>query len=519
MTKLTRQDQKEYQEWLELCERIRNQTNEIPDETTSQQRKRIARLTDNFTEFCRFYLSHYMDAKFGWFHNKAAKDIKDDPNFFGVLEWPREHAKSVFIDVLMPLFLKARGELDGVLLGSSTEKKANGLLGDLQADLISNQKFIHDYGDQATIGNWQSGYFSTTDGLGFWAYGRGQSPRGARKAAKRPNLGIIDDIDDKDLVKNEERVNEVFDWIIEDFYGGLSILGGRFMMAGNRIHKKSVLAKMVGDIEPGDPKNQGIYHLKVYAFETHKHTKADSDTGKPAWKERYTKERLLKKMAPMTYRAVRREYFHEHIEDGIIFKNQWIQWAKPLPLKSYNSLILYADPSFKDTKHSDYKALVLAGTNGKRIDVLWAWVRQASVMAMVQAFYDQYEEYENYAKYYIEANMLQDLLLDEFEQEGDNRGYQMPIRPDRRQKPDKVTRIENISPLFERGFVRFNENERKNPDMQTLIQQILGFGGGAHDDGPDALEGAISLLQKKGRGKQLQPRAGKYRKNQRRTAQ
>lgn len=509
---MTRADQKEYKQWLELCDRIRSQTTCIKKETTIQQSKRKAELQGNFVQFCEYYFPHYLDSKFGWFHKKAAKAITGDDNIFCILEWPREHAKSVFANLMMPLFLYARGEITGMVVASANETKAKTLLADIQAEFESNQLFISDYGNLTSLGDWQTGHFTTTEGIGFWAFGRGQSPRGIRKAAKRPNYAVIDDIDDKVICKNEKRVKEAVDWVLEDLYGALGIKGSRVIVAGNRIHKKSILAHLVGDIEPKDPKREGITHIKVYAIETQRHAKSDPQNGRPAWKERYTIKQLVEKMTVMGYRASRREYFHEHIEEGNVFRNEWIHWVKPKNINNYDHVILYTDPSFKETKKNDYKATVVIGKHGNHLDVLYAWVRQASISSMVKVHYDKYEEMESHAQYYMEANFMQDLLLDDFTTEGKARGYQMPIRGDKRNKPNKYSRIENLSPLFERGLIRFNERERKNPDMQTLIQQLLGFPD-AHDDGPDAMEGGIFLLQGRGRASAIHPRTGRYRKN------
>lgn len=73
----------------------------------------------------------------------------------------------------------------------------------------------------------------------------------------------------------------------------------------------------------------------------------------------------------------------------------------------------------------------------------------------------------------IEANFLQDTLLDDFEEEGNLRGYQLPIQADKRKKPDKFQRIEAVSPLWERGFVFYNEDLQNDPDMLAGIEQTL----------------------------------------------
>ncbi len=520
-SKLSTTERREYQEWLDLCEHIRSQT-EIPlHETDGQREARKARLRSSFTEFCKFYFPHYFDrdddgnvlSDFGWFHRKAAKEIIADKACFAILEWAREHAKSVFANVMMPLYLYATGELEGMVVASANEDKAITLLSDVQAELEANKRYLADYGHKVHHGNWQEGSFSTSDGIGFWAFGRGQSPRGIRKAAKRPNYAVVDDIDDKVIVRNDQRVKEAVAWVMEDLYGALPIKGSRLVVAGNRIHKKSILAHLVGNVEPGDPKRKGITHIIVYAIENPKtHGKADAQHGQPAWKERYTLAQLTAKMEIMGHYSARREYFHEHHEEGLIFKNEWVHWEKALPLAKYDAIVVYTDGSLKETKNSDYKAVVMLGKHGKYVDVVRAWVRQATISAMVKVNYDYWEDAGSGALYYIEENALQPDMMDEFEAEGEARECgQMPIRADKRSKPNKEMRIENLSPLMERGLLRFNEAERQSPDMQVLVQQFLGFPY-SHDDGPDAVEGGNHYLQRIVRSSNFKPRMGKYKR-------
>jgi predicted phage terminase large subunit-like protein len=111
----------------------------------------------------------------------------------------------------------------------------------------------------------------------------------------------------------------------------------------------------------------------------------------------------------------------------------------------------------------------------------------------------------------MEANFMQDIILDEFKREGESRGYQLPIIPDKRKKPDKFQRIEAISPLWERGFVFYNETKKDDPDTVVALEQTLAFqkGMSGHDDAPDADEGAIYLLQKRTRTTSFTPTIGR----------
>ena len=481
------------------------------NENASDRSARKARLRGDFSAFCKYYFEKQCSAPFGYFHTEAATAILQDPNIFAVLEWPREHAKSVFADIMLPLYLYANGELSGLIIVSANEDKAVGLLSDIQAQFTSNQRWISDYGELQNAGDWKSGNFSTKDGIGFWAFGNGQSPRGVRKSEKRPNLIIVDDIDTAERCRNIARVRESVNWILEDLYPCMGLKQGRLIISGNRIHQAGILAHMVGDVRPDDLKREGVWHSKVFALENAE-TREMDETGTPAWSERYTRDEVMNRMRKMGYRASRREYFHQHIEDGIVFSNDWIEFEPERAVSEFSEIVVYGDPSFKNTKASDFKAIVAVGRakEGGKMHVIRAWVRQASIASMVAEFYGWYDRFGQNAAYYIEANMLQDLLFDdEFRRQGDDKGLQLPIRQDKRAKPDKFTRIENLTPLFERGQVVFSENQRGNHDMQTLIQQILAFPTG-HDDGPDALEGAISLLQTYHRPANFQSRSGRY---------
>jgi hypothetical protein len=529
-------DDKAYKAWLDSCARINAATSQVLEavinETQSQREQRIKDLLkpQNFEKFCKYYFPHYIDADFAWFHRKAAKEILTREDLLAALEWPREHAKSVFVDVFIPMFLKATGWLTGMILASETDTKAAVLLGDLQAELMENRRFISDFGSQRTIGNWTEGHFTTTDGVGFWSFGLGQNPAGVRSAAKRPNYCVVDDAANKRRAKNQERVKEDVDWVLGTLLGCLAIKGSKMIFANNRTCKDDLMAHLVGDINEGDPIREGLIHIKVFATEdpkTHKMLLID-EGGVPAWRERYKIEHLRKRMASMGYRNAMRNFYHIDIKDGEIFKEEDLPWVECLALDKYDALITYNDPSYKDSKTSDTKAIVLIGKIGSYYDILWAWVRVASRKSMVKAHYliddivknrqsdpaIKYGKAENNCPHYMEASFIQeDLFMSEYKAEGERRNLQLRIRSDKRKKPDKAGRIEDLSPIAESGCLRFNKAKQKDPDMITLRDQFLAFPNG-HDDGPDSVEGGIYLLNKKHstNGRERKVRTGKYRR-------
>lgn len=515
---MTPREQKDWQAYLESKKRILSGTSAPVAEPVDAQRKRVAELLGNFEKFCQYYFPHYMSAPFAYFHKRDVKAIVKNKTFFGVLEWPRAHAKSVIMDVFVTLYLKALGELNGVILTSNNKDKAMMLLLDCQAELEANERYIADFGKQVTYGDWEAQSFATQDGIGFWAYGRGQSPRGTRKAAKRPNLIIVDDIDDKEICRNKDRVTEAVDWILEDLLGCFDLKGGRFVMVGNRIHKDSILAHMVGDVEEGQHPKEHIYHSKVFALENPKTHKEDqSEMGVPAWKENYTRADVDARMKAMGYRAAQREFFHRHIQEGKMFKREWIKWDNLPPFSRYQHVITYCDPSYKDTKKNDFKAIMAIGRLGNQYHIIGAWVVQGSIQSMVQAHYDMDRNLKAAGAatvyHYMEANFIQEMHLDEYVKASETNGMMLPIHPDKRQKPNKLARIENMTPLFERGLITLDKKLQNDRHINAFIDQLLSFPAG-HDDAPDALEGAIYVSNAK-IITQIPNLAGGRRRNQR----
>jgi hypothetical protein len=495
--------------WEVHTENIQTNTAVNPHETKAEQLARIKRARRDYDYFTEYYFPHWCkdektdriipNAKF---HNRAAKKILANRNLKAVFMWARGHAKSTHMDVFIPLWLKCQEvrQINVMVLVGKSADNAKTLISDIQAELQHNQRYIHDFGIQFKEGNWADGQFVTEDGTAFFARGRGQSPRGLRYRDKRPDYIVIDDLDDDELCQNESRVRRLTDWVRESLFGTLGAKGGRFIMVGNNIHKNSVLSRIAAI--------ENVWLDRVNALDAN---------GAPAWKEFWTKESLEEKRVFMGYRAFEKEYMNNPITEGTVFKNDWIQWKKIHPLHKYDYLIAYCDPSFKSSTKNDYKAIKFWGKIGTELHNIKNFVRQCSISEMVRWFYDLHESIPEdvICDYFIEANFLQDIILDEFEAEGNLRGYQLPIRADKRKKPDKFQRIESVSPLWERGFVWYNEALKNDKDTNAGIEQLLALekGSNTHDDAPDADEGAIYILQKRTRTEAFVPLFGKRKHN------
>lgn len=497
---------KAQERWKQHCETVQAATAVNINETQAQRLARIRHLRTDYAAFVDYYFPHWtINPETGKatpcapFHVSAANKILKDRNLKAAFQWHRGAAKSTNMDVFVPMWLMAQEhrEINVMVLVGKSEDNAKTLLGDIQAELQYNQRYIHDFGEQYNVGTWEEGEFVTRSEVAFFARGRGQSPRGLRYRSHRPDYVIIDDLDDDELVESPARVTKLFDWVRSALFGTLDGGRGRFIMVGNLIAKNSVLAKWC------DIKSVHVTTVNIY----------DSKGG-ISWASKWTPQEVKDIENVVGYRAFQKEYMNNPIIEGAIFRNEWIRWGKRPAWSKFSELVLYIDPSFKGSIKNDYKAAKLWGKAGTMLYHLRAFVRQSSVAEMVRWCYDLYEwtrEQGISVRWYMEANFMQDTILDEFRREGELRSYQLPITGDKRKKPDKFQRVEAISPLWERGFVVYDETQKDDPDMLAGIDQTLAFEKGmrGHDDAPDADEGAIWLLQRDTRAKSFNPSFGR----------
>lgn len=502
------------QDYDKHCLRIAKSTSINIHETPAEKTQRIKLLEADYIHWFEYYFPNYAKKKSAWFHAKLAKLIIENKRLRLLAEMFRSAGKSVHIDMGIPLYLYlVLGDLHFMLLVGETEPKAKKLLSSIQAQLQFNNRIKNDYGEKFSAGNWADGDFSTTDGVRFMSLGFGQNPRGARQEASRPDYIVVDDVDSKKSVNNDRIMRQAIDFITEDIWGCFDAddtATERFVYANNNFHKKSITNR-----------------LKLYFKEVMENEKMQDEEGEtlefqwanvkfeilsvsavknlenftPEWPEKTSAEYWKKKFKSMPYRSFMREYMHTHIEDGAIFKYEDILYKPALPLRQYTDLCFYGDLSYKE--NADYKALILVGMHGKEYHILLAYMQQKSRAHCAQWLYDQYEQFSLdrfNIRYMIEGLFAMDEFVNDFDMEGEKRGYYIPVVADKRTKADKYDRIESLSGFFERQNVFFN-TEQLNADMKVLIDQFLAFekGSQAHDDGPDAVHGAFKWLSGRNR--------------------
>jgi len=478
-------------------------------ESAGDKRKRIAYLLSDYEAFCNYYYHEYAYAPMGWFQKEYPVEVFNNPNNIYEEQWSRGFAKSTHYGLFLPSFIKFNGQLTGMMIGSLNETLASERLADLQANLMANPRIINDFGEQYSYGNWEDGAFKTKDDCGFYAFGKKQSPRGTRFKWKRPNYGVVDDLNEARQLKNDAIAQEDKRWVLDELKPALWTRRWWLVIAQNKFHDNSVTALLEEDEEI-----ETIVHRVDIRDENEKTN----------WPENpdFTDEAIAD-LEKTEGGGFTRERMNTPFEEGADFKREWLDhWVDPLPLVDYDSRIIhYLDPSYKSTKKSDYKFWVLLGKKGLKYDILDAWGQKTTSKNMWEHAFAVDEEQEDYSliDHCMEANFIQEEVhkkeLDMVEEE---QGRALRLQYDRRAKGDKHERIMTLQPLFQRGLIRFNIHKKADVGMKLLRSQILGFEQGSYinDDGPDALEGAVWMCDRSTKRSSNKTRSGKMRKNKNR---
>ena len=156
-------------------------------------------------------------------------------------------------------------------------------------------------------------------------------------------------------------------------------------------------------------------------------------------------------------------------------------------------VVSFFDPSLETGAGADYKAVVTVGLDPREMVfyVMDAFIQKITLEQTLRAIFNRHQTYA-YRLLGVEDNLFQRLLLKEFDRLGQERGLLLPLKGVTH-RVAKETRVAGLSPLLERGRIRFI---RGHSDQELLVEQLLYFPSRTlHDDGPDALEGAVRLAQ------------------------
>lgn len=479
--------------YLRESKRIRELTaKSMIKETPEEQKRRIKRLLlpKNYNKFFDYYFGigsglPLADAPSADFHLSSYLKVFKDPFIVQQRRWYRGAAKSIHTNVGNVLHLKENQELFFALLIGQTEGNAKILLSDLQMHLENNQRIIEDFGPQVTYGNWSDGEFQTTDGKSFKALGLNQPFRGLRFGAHRPDFASVDDCEDRKRAKNVELTQEYGEKITGDLVKAFHLRRGRLIMPNNYIVKDGLMDFVAN-------KFKGSKHLHIDV------QNLSDEHGNPTWYQRLSKEDVIDINAKTDYYTSQREDYNNPIEEGKLFKPDWIQWADVHGNRTkWNGILCHWDLSYK--KQGDYKAAAILGFGFGKIHVLDVFCRKCDLSDAVSWHFDKMIEYTARGlppiAFFDATAAQEEVFLPVFQAESKRRKFDSAPLP-AHVSTDKHLRIEaTLTDVFFNKLLVWDKRLKDTEDMKNALNQILSFEKNtkAHDDFPDTLEAGVRL--------------------------
>ena len=189
------------------------------------------------------------------------------------------------------------------------------------------------------------------------------------------------------------------------------------------------------------------------------------------------------------------DYYDE--SEGEIFKH--IDWGKLPDWGDFRKLLIYIDPSAKDTEKSDYKACVLLGITNNSIWLIGVHAIQGSTYEMLLGLYRLYTMPPIPPDIIIENKQIPVDFDDTISLFEDEMGIILPIEKDNRKNGNKYLMIEStLEPLFRTHKFYFNEEMRDTEMGDLAVDQFINFSYSSteKDDIPDAVAKGTSLINR-----------------------
>ncbi|MCP3923006.1 MAG: hypothetical protein GY714_10510 [Desulfobacterales bacterium] len=486
MRKRPKITEKGYTDWADQLKNwITTSVSPFEDDTKEKKEARIDRARWDKLFFMETYLPHYFSKPFGEFHDEWAEigDIEDD---CALVACPREHGKSTFFTFGDPLHDICFEERKFIIIISDTNDQATGFTLPIRLELEDNPRILHDFGKLTSKTKWTQSDFTTSNGTRILARGKGEKVRGLKNREHRPDKAIVDDFENDENVENPKLIKKGLKWLRGAVIGSLGE-GFCFIMVGNLFHPKSILSQLIAEKDENGKKRYLSYVYSAIINPGKKNQRS-------LWPEAWPLDRLLKKKSKMGSVSFNAEMLNLVGAEGSPFPEKWRVFYTSDDIKNLELMVAsFLDPSAKSGEANDYKAIITFGLDRKAMIFycLHAWIRHATPGEMFKAAYQINDAYGG--RIGIEDNMLEDFLHEAIINYARDVGRYLPWEPVHNTSNKEARIIATLAYLMEHGKLRFIEG---HSDQDLLLEQMLYIlNKNVNDDGPDAAEGALRLLQ------------------------
>ncbi len=332
-----------------------------------------------------------------------------------------------------------------------------------------------------------AGQWNTTAGGEYFAIGVGGA-----LAGRGAHLIITDDPHSEQDLKssNFTSLDATYEW----FTAGLRtrlMPEGKICVLHTRWHQRDLIGRLIKDTsmnEDGD---------KYEVFEFPAILNEGGDDEKSIWPEQWTLEALQKTRASMHH--IMWQWYAQYQQnptasEAAIIKRDWIKWWQHEdPPEGIEFIVQSYDTALTTKERSDFSVCQTWGVwkDSKGVDnvILLNCVRdkyefpELKVMALEQA-----KEWEP-DSVIVEAKASGQPLIDEMRRSGI---FVQDFSPGKGQ--DKIARLNAVADMFASGQVWFPET----PWASQVVEEILAFPAGEHDDTVDACTLALMRIRKGG---------------------
>ena len=444
---------------------------------------------------------------------------------------PRGHAKSTFVSNVFPIHqcyfdCATDGGRKYILIISETEDLSTKFVEYINSQLKFNKKLRDDLGvimNESKFDNKKDTgmEFVTTKGTMVRAAGMGKALRGARNGAYRPDLVILDDLESMANTNTKELREKNLHWynsVIEP----IGVEGRTaFLYVGTLVHGNGLLPdiltridyesrKYAAIVQEPDNMELWMHYCEILDDKTDEEREAKADAfyeenreemdkgWKTLW-SRWTYSALMKKKSTLGTKAFNSEYMNIAYdpdsqifnEDNIIFfddRDLIDQWGRRIPLDVYGFWDLAVG---KGNKRDDYNAVVIIGRDKLTgvMYVLDAWSAKVPAHKALAVAEQKIAEWQP-RLFGVETIQMQYEFYRQLQENIMKHGLYATRLKACNPKAKKEDRIQILEPLFETGYLRLKRSQR------LLLEQLLVFPQGEHDDLPDALASAVDLAGK-----------------------
>ena len=445
------------------------------------QRKESAK---TFLGFCLTYFPHYFTLQRADFHPEMINDLDDWSIEFLSTTGFRGCAKSTLTTTILPIYAALEGKSKFIVPINETDDVVKLTIANIREELLTNTLLRADYGITKLSGGANTKFTETVimiPGYDFRIFGRsrGQKIRGLRHRQYRPDLVLLDDVEERKKVKKKAYRDETEAWLKNDVIPSCEETKARLLVVGNEMHKDALMAR--------NRRNPLFLHRDYALFD------GEEKWENCTWKGKYPNQAALdRQKAKVGNVAWEQEYKLKAVnpEDQEV-KEEWIKYYKEPPFeldkdgKKIYKIIktgVGVDPAISKQATADCTAMVGGFTgyvdNQARIHIIPGPVNERlsfhETIAKMKSLNTVYAMQYCSPLFYFEKVAYQQAAIEEAERQG------LPIvavRPG----TDKRSRLRVAALLIQNGTVLFPEK-----GCEELIEQLLMFGVAEHDDLVDA---------------------------------